>query len=71
MLTVVENHPEAQINRLRVARAHLQAAVAHINNEAQRRVPVPYDDGRDVEGLRLIVRALADIIEALESSASQ
>ena len=69
MLTIVRNRPAAELDRLRVAAAHLQAAVVHINNEAQRRVSASADGDRSqVEELRLIVRGLCDVIDALESA---
>jgi hypothetical protein len=67
MLTLVRNRPAAELDRLRVAAAHLQAAVVHINNEAQRRISAsPCGDPWQVEELRLIVRALCDVIDALD-----
>jgi len=67
MLTLVRNRRAAELDRLRVAAAHLQAAVVHINNEAQRRVSASVcGDPWQVEELRLIVRALCDVIDALD-----
>ena len=67
MLTIVQNDSAPDLDRLRVATSHLQAAIAHINNEAQRRVPVLPDDDRSVvEDLRLVVRALADIVTVVQ-----
>jgi hypothetical protein len=72
LLTLLRNSTAGNVNRLGVAIAHLEAAISHINNEAQRHVP-PTRGGasREVEDLRLIVSALADIIEALRSGASE
>lgn len=66
MLTLLQNASATDRHRLGVAIAHLEAAVSHINNEAQRCMPsTPAADSRKVEDLRLIVCALADIVEAL------
>jgi hypothetical protein len=55
--------------RLTLARRHIETAISHINDVAQSRVPVSASDlATGVEELRLIVRALADIREALRSS---
>jgi hypothetical protein len=68
MLTIVQNR-SGNIDRLNVATAHLQAAIAHINNEAQRWVPVaPGGDERAFEELQLIVRALSDVVDGLRSA---
>ena len=65
MLQLVRNGP--RYDRLRVAAAHIEAAIAHINNEAQTRVPSAADgDVGDVTGLRLLVVALSDIRTALK-----
>ena len=57
------------INRLRIAAAHIEVAIAHINNEAQARIPCRHGgDHRDVEALRLLVCALADIRDELRRS---
>jgi hypothetical protein len=56
------------IDRLAVAVAHLEAAIAHINNDTQARMPIRGNVGSaDVEELRLIVCAVADIIAALQA----
>ena len=56
-------------HRLTLARRHIETAISHINDVAQSRVPVSSSDlATGVEELRLIVRALADIREALRSS---
>jgi hypothetical protein len=68
MLTLLQNASPSDRHRLGVAIAHLEAAISHINNEAQCHVPLtPQEESEDVEDLRLIVRALADIAEALRS----
>ena len=70
MLTIVQSESAADLNRLSVsvARAHLRAAIVHLNNEAQRCVPPSSrGDPRDVEDLRLIVRALSDMVDALRA----
>ena len=68
MLTIVQNDSATALNRLSVATAHLQAAIVHLNNEAQRCVPPSSrGDPRDVEELQLIVRALSDVVEALRA----
>ena len=68
MLTVVLNTPPRGVDRLEVASAHLQSAVVHINNAAQSRIPGSSSDSPDVDQLRLIVVALADIINALRTA---
>ena len=64
MLEIVRNnHP---FERLRIAAAHIELAITHINNDAQTRVGVAGDGNcDDVENLRLLVQALADIRQAL------
>ena len=53
-------------DRLSVASAHLEAAILHINNEAQRHVPLSGEEGnRTLNQLRQVVCALADILSAL------
>jgi hypothetical protein len=53
---------------LAVARRHIETAIAHINDVAQSRVPLAATASTTgVDELRLIVRALADIREALRS----
>jgi hypothetical protein len=68
MLHIVAKN-DAPTHRLALARRHIETAIAHINDAAQSRVPVitPSDFG-GVDELRLIVRALADIREALRTS---
>ena len=68
MLTIVQSRPVATAKRLNVAISHLEAAVVHINNEAQRQIPLEPGAGcRQVEDLGLIVRALSDVIDVLRS----
>jgi hypothetical protein len=60
---------DAPVRRLTLARRHIETAIAHINDVAQSRIPVTTSDlAPGVDELRLIVRALADIREALKSS---
>lgn len=56
--------------RLTLARRHIETAIAHINDVAQSRIPMTteVDIAPGVDELRLIVRALADIREALRTS---
>lgn len=53
--------------RLTLARRHIETAISHINDVAQSRIPVAtaVEHTPGVDELRLIVRALADIREAL------
>ncbi len=68
MLTLVSNDTEPRFDRLRVVHAHLVAAIAHLNNEAQARVPVSADEHSSaVDDLQLIVQALADIVDAVHA----
>ena len=56
-----------RLDRIRVAAAHIEAAIAHINNEAQTRVPGTSEGNYgDVRALRLVVVALGDIRAALK-----
>ena len=58
---------DRRLDRLRVAAAHIEAAIAHINNEAQVRVPgTTGGDPEEVTTLRLLVVALSDIRTALK-----
>jgi hypothetical protein len=67
MLQIVAKN-DSPVQRLAVARRHIETAIAHINDVAQSRVPVAsLDTSAGVDELRLIVRALADIREALRS----
>ena len=61
---------DAPTRRLTLARRHIETAIAHINDAAQSRIPITTDVeiAPGVDELRLIVRALADIREALRSS---
>ena len=60
---------DAPKRRLTLARRHIETAIAHINDVAQSRIPLTTSDlAPGVDELRLIVRALADIREALKSS---
>ena len=57
-----------RLDRIRVAAAHIEAAIAHINNEAQTRVPGTSEGNYgDVTALRLVVVALSDIRAALKA----
>jgi hypothetical protein len=68
MLQIVAKN-DAPIRRLTLARRHIETAISHINDVAQSRIPTTASDAAPgVEELRLIVRALADIREALKSS---
>jgi len=59
--------PEAPARRLTLARRHIESAISHINDVAQSRIPLTtaVEAAPGVDELRLIVRALADIREAL------
>jgi hypothetical protein len=59
---------DSPVQRIAVARRHIETAIAHINDVAQTRVLEPARNASSVDELRLIVRALADIREALRSS---
>jgi hypothetical protein len=62
---------DAPKQRLTLARRHIETAISHINDVAQSRIPLTTSDiAPGVDELRLIVRALADIREALRSSDS-
>ncbi|HEY1303931.1 MAG TPA: hypothetical protein VGF24_10310 [Vicinamibacterales bacterium] len=68
MLQIVAKN-DAPIRRLMLARRHIETAISHINDVAQSRIPTTTGDlAPGVDELRLIVRALADIREALKSS---
>jgi len=68
MLTLVSNDTEPRFDRLRVVHAHLVAAIAHLNNEAQARVPVRANgQSSAIDDLQLIVQALADIVDAVHA----
>lgn len=65
MLHIVAKN-DSPVQRIAVARRHIETAIAHINDVAQTRVLEPANTSA-VDELRLIVRALADIREALRS----
>ena len=68
-LRVVRSEGE-DVDRVAVAAAHIENAIAHLNNVAQGVVPpAAFEMGAlsRVEELRLIVRALADIRESLRT----
>ena len=62
--------PDAPARRLTLARRHIETAISHINDVAQSRIPLTaaVETAPGVDELRLIVRALADIREALTST---
>jgi hypothetical protein len=69
MLRVLQNDYTGGCDSLRVALEHLTAAIAHINDRAQSRMPLHVDaPSGEVEQLQLIVRALSDIVDALAAS---
>ncbi len=59
--------PDAPARRLTLARRHIESAISYINDVAQSRIPLTtaVETAPGVDELRLIVRALADIREAL------
>jgi hypothetical protein len=59
---------DSPLQRIAVARRHIETAIAHINDVAQTRMFEQTRNTSGVDELRLIVRALADIREALRSS---
>ncbi len=67
MLHIVAKN-DSPVQRIGVARRHIETAIAHINDVAQARI---LEQARStttgVDELRLIVRALADIREALRN----
>jgi hypothetical protein len=65
MLHIVAKN-DSPVQRIAVARRHIETAIAHINDVAQTRV-LEQANTSAVDELRLIVRALADIREALRS----
>jgi hypothetical protein len=68
MLQIVAKN-DAPVRRLTLARRHIETAISHINDVAQSRIPLTEADlAPGVDELRLIVRALADIREALKLS---
>jgi hypothetical protein len=62
--------PDDPGRRLTLARRHIETAISHINDVAQSRIPLTaaVETAPAVDELRLIVRALADIREALRST---
>ena len=66
MLHIVAKN-DSPVQRIGVARRHIETAIAHINDVAQARVLEQTRTTTGVDELRLIVRALADIREALRS----
>jgi hypothetical protein len=66
MLHIVAKN-DSPVQRIGVARRHIETAIAHINDVAQTRVLELQSTTSGVDELRLIVRALADIREALRS----
>ena len=64
MLHIVAKN-DSPMQRIAVARRHIETAIAHINDVAQTRVLEQTQSTSGVDELRLIVRALADIREAL------
>jgi hypothetical protein len=66
MLHIVAKN-DSPVQRIDVARRHIETAIAHINDVAQTRVLEQTGSTSGVDELRLIVRALADIREALRS----
>jgi len=67
MLHIVAKN-DSPVQRIAVARRHIETAISHINDVAQTRVLEQTRNTSGVDELRLIVRALADIREALRSS---
>ena len=68
MLQIVASNG-SPVHGLALACRHVETAIAHINNVAQSRVPhTSPGNYTGVDELRLIVRALADIREALRTS---
>jgi hypothetical protein len=66
MLHIVAKN-EAPVPRIAVACRHIETAISHINDVAQARVLEQARPSPGIDELRLIVRALADIREALRS----
>ena len=67
MLHIVAKN-DVPVHRIAVARRHIETAIAHINDFMQARVLEQAGTSSGVDELRLIVRALADIREALRSN---
>ena len=66
MLHIVAKN-DSPMQRISVARRHIETAISHIHDVAQARVLDQARTTSSVDELRLIVRALADIREALRS----
>ena len=67
MLHIVAKN-DVPVQRIAVARRHIETAIAHINDVAQTRVlEQAARNAAGIDELRLIVRALADIRDALRS----
>jgi hypothetical protein len=66
MLHIVARN-DSPVQRIGVARRHIETAIAHINDVAQTRVLEQTRNTTGIDELRLIVRALADIREALRT----
>ena len=66
MLHIVAKN-DSPTQRIGVARRHIETAIAHINDVAQARILEQARTTTGVDELRLIVRALADIREALRT----
>jgi hypothetical protein len=66
MLHIVAKN-DSHEHRLGVARRHIETAISRINDVAQTRVLEEATNSPRVDELRLIVRALADIREALRT----
>jgi hypothetical protein len=66
MLHIVAKN-DSPVQRIGVARRHIETAIAHINDVAQARILEQARTTTGIDELRLIVRALADIREALRS----
>jgi len=69
-LHIVSSTNDPPMRRLALARRHIETAISHINDVAQSRIPLTTQTeiAPGVDELRLIVRALADIREALRST---
>lgn len=68
--TAASSSSDALARRITLARRHIETAISHINDVAQSRIPLTMtaETAPGVDELRLIVRALADIREALRTS---
>ena len=62
---VSTDHQTPQTRSLQVARAHIDSAIAHIDNAAQARAQSQQPARYSVEDLRLLTTALANIRDAL------